>query len=126
MRHIYRCSRRPAETPGGEPPSLAEPLRRFCENTISAVEPARAQVTIENELGLHARPAMTFVELANQYVSNIYLNKAGEPVDAKSIMHVMTLGATQGTALEITAEGEDADEAVAALQKLVERRFDEP
>jgi len=87
---------------------------------------AKAEVTIANELGLHARPAMTLVETANQYASDIRVSKADQTVDAKSIMQVMMLAATQGTTLEITAEGEDAEQAIAALQKLIENKFDEP
>jgi len=86
---------------------------------------AKAEVTIENELGLHARPAMTLVDLANQYASDIRLQKGEQVVDGKSIMQVMMLAATQGTQLQITAEGADAEEAIAALQKLVESKFDE-
>jgi phosphocarrier protein len=86
---------------------------------------AKAEVTIENELGLHARPAMTLVDLANQYASDIRIQKGEQVVDAKSIMQVMMLAATQGTALEIIAEGADAEQAIAALQQLVENKFDE-
>jgi phosphotransferase system HPr (HPr) family protein len=86
---------------------------------------AKADVTIENELGLHARPAMTFVELANQYKSDIRISKDDQTVDGKSIMQVMMLAATQGTDLEISAEGSDAEEAIAALQKLIENKFEE-
>jgi len=89
------------------------------------VEVANAQVTIENELGLHARPAMTFVERANQYASEIRISKGDQTVDGKSIMQVMMLAATQGTALEIAAEGEDAEAAIVALQKLIESKFEE-
>jgi phosphocarrier protein len=90
-----------------------------------SVQLAKAQVTIANELGLHARPAMTFVDQANQFTSDVRISKGDQTVDGKSIMQVMMLAATQGTSLEITAEGDDAEEAVAALQKLVENKFDE-
>jgi len=89
-----------------------------------SVQLARAEVTISNELGLHARPAMTFVELANQYKSDVRIQKDDQTVDGKSIMQVMMLAATQGTKLKITAEGEDAEEAISALQQLIESNFE--
>ena len=89
-----------------------------------SVQLAKAEVTISNELGLHARPAMTFVELANQYKSDVRIQKDDQTVDGKSIMQVMMLAATQGTRLKITAEGEDAEEAISALQQLIESNFE--
>jgi len=89
-----------------------------------SVQLARAEVTISNELGLHARPAMTFVELANEYKSDVRIQKDDQTVDGKSIMQVMMLAATQGTRLKITAEGEDAEEAISALQQLIESNFE--
>jgi phosphocarrier protein len=86
---------------------------------------AKAEVTIENKLGLHARPAMTLVDTANQYASDIRLQKGDQVVDGKSIMQVMMLAATQGTTLEIIAEGDDAEQALAAIQQLVANKFDE-
>lgn len=86
---------------------------------------ATAHVTIENRLGLHARPAMSFVDTANGFTSNVRVRKGGQDVDGKSIMQVMMLAATQGTQLEIHADGPDADEAVHALKELVQRKFDE-
>lgn len=84
-------------------------------------------VTISNRLGLHARPAMAFVETAGEYAARVIVKRAGdsEEVDGKSIMHMMMLAATKGTQLEICAEGADAERAAAALKKLVEGRFGE-
>lgn len=84
-------------------------------------------VTIMNKYGLHARPAMQFVELANKYSCGIEVSKASMTVDAKSIMSVMRLAATKGTVLKITAESDDshARQAVDALVKLVESGFGE-
>jgi phosphocarrier protein len=78
-------------------------------------------------LGLHARPAMTFVEKAMEFDAQVTVRRADheEFVDGKSIMQMMMLAATQGTAIEIVAEGEDAQRAVDALRALVERKFDE-
>lgn len=85
----------------------------------------RVKVTIRNKLGLHARPAMAFADTAAQFKSDILVYKAGSKYDGKSIMNLMMLAATQGTELEISANGPDADDAVAALQKLIESEFDE-
>lgn len=86
---------------------------------------ASASVTISNRLGLHARPAMSLVDIANGFSSDIKITKGAQVVDAKSIMQLMMLAATKGTELTITADGPDADAAVAAIQSLVESKFDE-
>lgn len=86
------------------------------------------EVTICNALGLHARPAMQFVELANQFDSTITVYKDGPEsvtVDGKSVMHMITLEATKGTPLRIEAEGPDAEQALEQLAKLVEDKFGE-
>ena len=82
------------------------------------------EAKIVNKYGLHARPAMKFVELANQFGSRIEVSNGALTVDAKSIMSVMRLAAVQGTMLKIVADGSDAKAAAAALAKLVERGFD--
>ena len=82
-------------------------------------------VTIRNRAGMHARPAALLVQKANQFKSNIYLEKDGERVNAKSIMGIITLGATYNTVLKIIAEGVDAKEAVEALAELFEKKFEE-
>lgn len=86
---------------------------------------ASAKATIVNRLGLHARPAMSLVDAAAGFKSIITVRNGTNEVDAKSIMHVMMLAATRGTELEITAEGDDADEACRVLKELVESGFDE-
>ncbi len=85
------------------------------------------KVSIVNRLGLHARPAMCFVDAATPFQSEITVCRAGSasPVDGKSIMQMMMLAATKGTELEIVADGEDAQVACDALKKLVENGFDE-
>jgi len=83
------------------------------------------EVTIVNKYGLHARPAMQFVETANRYSSKIEVSNGMLAVDAKSIMSMMRLAATKGTVLRIVADGEDAATAVEVLVKLVESGFDE-
>lgn len=87
----------------------------------------RVIVTIRNRLGMHARPAMMFVDLASTFGSTITVQRVDtpEPVDGKSIMQVMMLAAVQGTELEVIAEGDDAESACAKLRDLVERGFDD-
>ena len=86
---------------------------------------AKAIVTIRNRLGLHARPAMSFVDTANAFSSEIRVSKGSQSVDGKSIMQMMMLAATEGTELQLEAEGDDAELALAALRELVDRKFDE-
>ena len=89
---------------------------------------ASRNIVVQNSLGLHARPAMQFVDVANQFASNIIVTKGGaEPgeADGKSVMQMIILAAEQGTALSIVAEGEDAEAAVAALVKLFDDKFGE-
>jgi phosphocarrier protein HPr len=88
-------------------------------------ESAKAIVRIQNRLGLHARPAMTFVDMANGFECDIRVRKGDQVVDGKSIMQMMMLAATQGTQLQVLAEGPGAMGAVAALSELIEHRFDE-
>ncbi len=82
-------------------------------------------VTIVNKFGLHARPAMQFVELANKYACSLEVAKGALVVDAKSIMSVMRLAATKDTVLKITADGDDAEEAIEALADLITNGFGE-
>jgi phosphocarrier protein HPr len=82
-------------------------------------------VTIQNKLGLHARPAMQFVDVASTFQSAIKVSKGDQIVDGKSIMQMMMLAATAGTALKITAEGDDAQPALDALEKLINAKFGE-
>ncbi|HXE53736.1 MAG TPA: HPr family phosphocarrier protein [Tepidisphaeraceae bacterium] len=89
---------------------------------------AAKDVTVINARGLHARPAMQFVDVANAFQSQVTVSKAGpEPiqVDGKSVMEMITLEATQGTVLHVRAEGEDAQQAVEKLGELFESKFGE-
>lgn len=83
------------------------------------------KVTIGNKLGLHARPAMCFVDAAMPFKASITVRRADQCVDGKSIMQMMMLAATKGTELEIEADGDDAEQACAALKRLVDSGFDE-
>lgn len=83
------------------------------------------ELTVGNKLGIHARPAALFVRTASRFESNINVEKDGEVVNGKSIMGLMMLAAGYGSRLRIIAEGKDAENAVAELEKLFERKFDE-
>lgn len=86
------------------------------------------QTAICNTLGLHARPAMQFVDVANKFKAQITVYKGGpEPAEAdgKSVMQMIILAAEEGTPMRIDADGEDAEQAVAALVELVEGKFGE-
>ena len=87
------------------------------DKTVSKV------VTINNEQGLHLRPAELFARLANKFESNVSLVKDTDRVDGKSIINIVTLGAAKGTQLRIEADGADAEQAIAALAELVEKEF---
>ena len=82
-------------------------------------------VKIANRLGLHARAAAKFVQTAARYGSDIILEMDGKSVNGKSIMGVMMLAASQGSEIEINAEGDDAADALDALETLIADRFGE-
>jgi phosphocarrier protein len=83
------------------------------------------QVEVVNRAGLHARPAAELVKVAGGFASEIHVEKDGLRVNGKSIMGVLMLAAEKGAVLTLTAEGEDADDAVEALADLVRRGFEE-
>ena len=92
------------------------------ENTVYDIE-----LEIKNTDGLHMRPAMQFVDIANRFKSEINVGNNEMNVDGKSIMQISMLAATCGTKLKVTARGPDAREAINALKELVEdKHFDEP
>jgi phosphocarrier protein len=84
-------------------------------------------VTIKNKLGLHARPAMLFVETAGRFACTIAVCRSDDcrKVDGKSIMQMMMLAATAGTEIQIIASGDDARQATEALIALVNSKFNE-
>lgn len=84
-------------------------------------------MVIQNKLGLHARPAMTFTDTASKFAASVTVRRcdSDERVDGKSIMQMLLLAGTHGTELEICAEGADEQQAIVALVALVDRRFDE-
>ncbi len=85
----------------------------------------RRTVTITNRAGIHARPAAMLVQTANRFSSNIYMEKDSERINGKSIMGIITLGATYQSQLSIIADGEDEQQAVDALAQLFEKKFEE-
>ena len=92
------------------------------ENLVSEVE-----LEIKNSEGLHMRPAMKFVDIANRFESEINVSNGEMNVNGKSIMQISMLAATCGTKLKVTAKGPDAQKAINALRELVEEKhFDEP
>lgn len=85
---------------------------------------AEKKVIVHNKTGLHARPAALFVQKANQFKSDISIVKETKNVNAKSIMGVMSLGASQGSEILIKAKGEDAQQAVNDLAKFLDSLID--
>lgn len=89
---------------------------------------ASQDIIVSNSLGLHARPAMQFVDTANRFASQITVSKGGEEpyeADGKSVMQMIILAATQGTPLQIKADGDDAEAAVKSLAQLFADKFGE-
>ena len=87
------------------------------------------EITIQHEVGLHARPAAMFVKVANSFLSQITVKNLGNEsvtVNAKSILGILSSGVQMNDRIRITAEGEDADEALAALRDLIECNFNPP
>lgn len=83
------------------------------------------ELTVVNKLGIHARPAALFVKTANRFACDIFVEKDGEKVNGKSIMGLMMLAAGPGSKLTVHAEGQDSHAAVAEIEALLERKFDE-
>ena len=83
------------------------------------------EILIINRLGLHARAAAQLVRLANEYPCKISLTNDGNVKDAKSVMEVLMLGATEGTTLKLMATGEEEEEALQAISDLFAARFNE-
>jgi phosphotransferase system HPr (HPr) family protein len=93
--------------------------------TETTLPEASRLVTIENSLGLHMRPTMQFVDLANQFRASVLVRKGKHAVDGTNPMEMMLLEAVRGTQLELQARGPDAEEAVEALAALVKSGFGE-
>lgn len=83
------------------------------------------KVKLVNEVGLHARPASIFIQEAVKFVSEVFVEKDQKVFNAKSIMSILSMGASKGDTIVIRAEGEDAKEAVEALVDLVKNKLAE-
>jgi catabolite repression HPr-like protein len=79
------------------------------------------QVEVKLKTGLQARPAALFVQEANRFTSDVFLEKDGKKVNAKSIMGLMSLAISSGAVINIIAEGSDEQEAIGALSKYIEK-----
>ena len=78
---------------------------------------------IQNQLGLHARPAALFVKIASRYDADVMVEKDGNSVSGKSIMGLMTLEAGMGSKLRLSADGHDAEQVLDEIQALIENKF---
>ena len=83
------------------------------------------EITVNNEVGLHARPATFFIQKANEYKCSIWVEKDERRVNAKSLLGVLSLGIVKGTSITIIADGSDEEEAVEALTALIASDFAE-
>ena len=82
-------------------------------------------VTVENQVGLHARPATFFIQKANEFKASIWVEKDERRVNAKSLLGVLSLGIVGGTPIRIITDGVDEENAVDSLVKLIESGFNE-
>ena len=82
-------------------------------------------ITVQNQIGLHARPATFFIQKANEFRSSISVENEERRANAKSLLGVLSLGITGGTTIRIIADGQDETEAVEALSNLVSSGFAE-
>lgn len=83
------------------------------------------EVVVQNQVGLHARPATFFIQRANEFKSSVWVEKDERKVNAKSLLGVLSLGITKGTTISVIADGSDEQEAVAVLVELVDSNFAE-
>ena len=83
------------------------------------------EITVKNEVGLHARPATYFIQKANEFKSSIWVEKDERRVNAKSLLGVLSLGIVKGTSINLIADGPDEKEAVEALVELISTNFSE-
>lgn len=83
------------------------------------------EIVVQNQVGLHARPATFFIQKANEFTSSIWISREERKVNAKSLLGVLSLGVTRGTTITLSAEGADEDAAISELAILVESNFAE-
>ncbi len=80
-------------------------------------------ITVQNQVGLHARPATFFIQKSNEFKSSIWIEKDERKVNAKSLLGVLSLGITKGTEIKIITDGVDEEEAINALEALIDSNF---
>ncbi len=85
----------------------------------------KKKVLIRNKLGLHARAAVKFVNLANRFRSSVKIEKDGNEIDGKSILGILTLAAVQGSQITLKVSGDDEEKALEALVALIDNKFQE-
>ena len=83
------------------------------------------KMEIKNKLGVHARAAALLVQTVNRFSAQVTISKDGQTTDGRSIMGVLMLAATQGSTIEVEAAGQDAEQAVKAIERLIDKRFNE-
>jgi len=83
------------------------------------------EFTVQNRLGLHARPSAQFVKLCSRFRCDVWVEKDGEQGNGKSIMGLMMLAAGMGSKLKVTCEGADGEKAISEIGALIDRKFDE-
>ena len=83
------------------------------------------EVVVQNQVGLHARPATFFIQKANEFKCSVWIQKDERKVNAKSLLGVLSLGIIKGTSIEIVADGEDEESAVETLCELISKDFAE-
>ena len=83
------------------------------------------KMEIKNKLGVHARAAALLVQTVNRFSAQVTISKDGQTTDGRSIMGVLMLAATQGSTIEVEAAGRDAEQAVKAIERLIDKRFNE-
>jgi len=110
---------------GGEKPGGSLLRGEEAQGSLLRGKVFTREVEIINKLGIHARPAAMFVKLANRFACDIFVEKDGDKINGKSIMGLLMLAAGPGSRLKLYAEGRDAHQALAELEDLIKRKFDE-
>lgn len=83
------------------------------------------EITIQNPVGLHARPATFFIQKANEFKASIWIEMGERRINAKSLLGVLSLGIDKGTMVTLSAEGEDEEEAINGLVQLISSNFED-
>ena len=94
-------------------------------DTTPAGQQIVKELVVQNKLGIHARPAAMIVRITNKFKSEVFVEKDEEQVNGKSIMGLMMLAAGPGSKLTVHATGPDASKAIAEIEALIQRKFDE-